>query len=323
MDVNYVPWKICSLGQLSILLEVSSPKPGNVNRMQSFSDTSYRHFLASASLFNKGLFDSSTIGWRLGLNEIDADQVYLGRLIHQSAEQVFGGPNFSNTIMGTILLYIPLSVAISATISESEIFNARPAQSWIKEIIDSTTVEDTLQVYHALNRIHHSGEEHKSTARWNEFHSRFDIDNPNVFDNIRKDQIALGDLFKSSAKVDSICEEWSNYFNLILNEILPKLETHSSNLDDIEEAIVKTYIWLLAKKPDGLIIKKAGLETAKKIQELAQSLLAEREELELTYAINSLDSILRRHGNLMNPGSTADFLSAGIFCKLVQDVFSS
>ena len=256
------------------------------------------------------------------MNEIEADEVYLGRLIHQSSELVFGGPNFSNTIMGTILLYIPLCVAISATISESARFDVQSTQSWIKQIIDSTTVEDTLDVYQALRKVDHSGEEHKSTSRWNEFHNRFDINNPDVFDNIREDQISLGKLFRTSAKVDPICEEWSSYFSLILDEILPQLQSHSKNLDDMEEAIVKTFVWLLAKKPDGLIIKKAGWETAKKIQELARSVLTERDGSDVSGIMSDLDRILRRHGNLMNPGSTADFLSAGIFGKLVQDAFS-
>ncbi len=323
LDGTQIPWKICGLGQLGILLEVSSPKPGNVNRIESFSDTSYRHFLASASLLNKGLFDGSTTGWQLGRKKMEAEKVHLGKLIRQSSEMVFGGPNFTNTIMGTIFLYIPLCVAISATISEYARFDAQPTQSWIKRIIDSTTVEDTLDVYHALRKVHHSGEKHKLTSRWNEFHSRFDINNPDVFDNIREDQISLGKLFKISAKVDPICEEWSSYFSLILDEILPKLQSHSNNLDDMEEAIVKTFVWLLAKKPDGLIIKKAGWETAKKIQELAQSVLTERDGSDLSGVMSELDGILRRHGNLMNPGSTADFLSAGIFCKLVQDTFGS
>jgi triphosphoribosyl-dephospho-CoA synthase len=322
LDSKYVPWKICSLGQLAILLEASSPKPGNVNRIQSFSDTSYRHFLASASLLNKGLFDSSVTGWRLGLDEIEADEVELGKLIHESSELVFGGPNLSNTIMGTILLYVPLAVAISSAISESGRFDVQSIQSWMKKIVDSTTVEDSLEVYNALKKVHHSGEKHKSAPRWNEFHARFDINNANVFDNIREDQISLGDLFRSSAEVDPICEEWSTYFNLILNEILPRLQSQSQSLDDIEEAIVKSFVWLLAKKPDGLIIKKAGWETARKIQELAQSALAERNESDLKGIMNDLDGILRRHGNIMNPGSTADFISAGVFSKLVQNAFN-
>ncbi|MHA1480725.1 MAG: triphosphoribosyl-dephospho-CoA synthase, partial [Candidatus Thorarchaeota archaeon] len=41
-----IPWSITSLAQLAILLEVSSPKPGNVNRLRRFSDTGYRHFMA-------------------------------------------------------------------------------------------------------------------------------------------------------------------------------------------------------------------------------------------------------------------------------------
>ena len=34
-----------------------------------------------------------------------------------------------------------------------------------------------------------------------------------------------------------------------------------------------------------------------------------------------LDDELRREGNLLNPGTTADFVSAAIFCKLVAMEF--
>ncbi|MFX0044485.1 MAG: triphosphoribosyl-dephospho-CoA synthase, partial [Candidatus Hermodarchaeota archaeon] len=60
-----IAWSLASLGQLSILLEVSSPKPGNVSRLRRFSDTGYRHFLASASLVGRGLYMAAKRGLRL------------------------------------------------------------------------------------------------------------------------------------------------------------------------------------------------------------------------------------------------------------------
>ena len=40
--------KIAQVAQLACLLEVSAPKPGNVNRHNDFSDLSYEDFLVSA-----------------------------------------------------------------------------------------------------------------------------------------------------------------------------------------------------------------------------------------------------------------------------------
>ncbi len=106
-----IAWKVMSLSQLSILLEVSSPKPGNVNRLRAFSDTGYRHFLASSALLGRGLYTSAKRGISLASEEISAEGVGLGELIFESSKDVFGGLNQSNTILGTILLYIPIVVA--------------------------------------------------------------------------------------------------------------------------------------------------------------------------------------------------------------------
>ncbi|MCK5150355.1 MAG: triphosphoribosyl-dephospho-CoA synthase, partial [Candidatus Thorarchaeota archaeon] len=65
-----ISWTLASCAQLSILLEVSSPKPGNVNRLRRFSDTGYRHFLASASLMGRGLHLAATRGIQLANSEI-------------------------------------------------------------------------------------------------------------------------------------------------------------------------------------------------------------------------------------------------------------
>ena len=77
-----IAWKIASLGQLSILLEVSSPKPGNVSRLRRFSDTGYRHFLASASLASRGLHIAASRGQELadGLITPDEQPVKQGEL---------------------------------------------------------------------------------------------------------------------------------------------------------------------------------------------------------------------------------------------------
>ncbi|MHA2349846.1 MAG: triphosphoribosyl-dephospho-CoA synthase, partial [Candidatus Thorarchaeota archaeon] len=99
-----IPWTISSMGQLSILLEASSPKPGNVNRLQRFSDTGYRHFLASASLMGRGLYDAAKRGVDLAAGLIKPSEVKLGKLIFACSEDVFTGLNKRNTILGTVLL---------------------------------------------------------------------------------------------------------------------------------------------------------------------------------------------------------------------------
>ncbi len=313
-----IPWKIASLGQLSILLEVSSPKPGNVSRLRRFSDTGYRHFLASASLASRGLHIAASRGQELAEGHISPEDVKIGSIIYECSRDVFSGLNQRNTIFGTVLLYVPLVIAAGANIVGSKRFVPSDMSHWIKRILDNTTSEDTVDLYRAFHLIHPGGQLNKADATWTELHDRFDIENPRVFDNIREDNMTLHELFKMSAEVDPISREWSEYYQDILGMVFPYLDEVAKSLEDLEEGIVRTFIWQLSRYHDGLILKKAGMKRAEEVRTLAEKIVSNgmngRETDDL---MDHLDDELRREGNLLNPGTTADFVSAAIFCKLI------
>nr|KXH70578.1 MAG: hypothetical protein AM324_09835 [Candidatus Thorarchaeota archaeon SMTZ1-83] len=314
-----IAWSLASLGQLSILLEVSSPKPGNVSRLRRFSDTGYRHFLASASLVGRGLYMAAQTGLKLAEGDIKPKEVQLGKLILECSRDVFSGLNQRNTIFGTLLLHVPLAVAAGATVSGSGSFTSKAMMKWLKTILDSSTVEDTVNLYKAFHIVGPGGELNKEDATWTDIHDRYDIDNPLVYDNIREDATTLQGLFRRSAEVDPICEEWSQYFNGIINEVHPYLARVAESLEDLEEGIVRTFIWQLSRKPDGLIAKKAGLERAEEVRSLAAKIVLEGMNGKATDdLLDHLDMVLREEGNLLNPGTTADFVSAAIFCRLIS-----
>jgi triphosphoribosyl-dephospho-CoA synthase len=317
-----IRWTLASSAQLSILLEVSSPKPGNVNRLRRFSDTGYRHFLASASLMGRGLHLAANRGIQLAKGEIHPEDVGIGELIFECSEDVFGGLNRSNTILGTILLYIPVVVATAATLFENNGLSIDELQRWIRVVLDNTTVEDTLNVYKAFHLANPGGVLNKDEQTWTDIHDRYDIDNPNVMENIRKDDLTLKKLFQLSADVEPISKEWSDYFQLTLRETLPYLDEHSDSLENLEEGIVRTFTWLLSRQPDGLIIKKAGLEKAREIQLLAEEFFkVTHDESSTEDILDELDSILRSDGNTLNPGTTADMISVAILLQLVSMEF--
>ncbi|MHA2204763.1 MAG: triphosphoribosyl-dephospho-CoA synthase [Candidatus Thorarchaeota archaeon] len=313
-----IPWTISSMGQLSILLEASSPKPGNVNRLQRFSDTGYRHFLASASLMGRGLYDAAKRGVDLAAGLIKPSEVKLGKLIFACSEDVFTGLNKRNTILGTVLLYIPIVVCSAAAVQEDSKFTVKGTKKWLRNVIDATTFEDSIEVYRAFHVSKPGGDRNKETMSWTALHDRYDIDNPQVYDNISEDGLTLQELFKASAEVDSITKEWSEYFEMTLNEIFPHLDKHTRGLEDLEEGIVKTFVWLLSQQPDGLIVKKAGADRAENVRALAQRIIEENPEGATGGSLMAqLDKELRKEGNLLNPGTTADLVSAAILCKLI------
>jgi triphosphoribosyl-dephospho-CoA synthase len=116
-----------------------------------------------------------------------------------------------------------------------------------------------------------------------------------------------------------IAKEWSQFFRITLYESLPLLDRLSHGLEDLEEAIVMTFLYLLSKYPDGLIVKKAGREKAEEVRAMAQQVYGGvvKSGTADPLLIN-LDELLRRDGNLLNPGTTADLVSAATACKLAS-----
>lgn len=311
-------WRLSSIGQLSILLEASSPKPGNVNRHFGFSDTDYRHFLASASLVSRGLHMSASRGVALAEGRLSSSEINIGELVHMSAQDTFTGINKRNTILGTVLLYIPLVVATAAALTQEDSYSTDCVKGWLKKITEDTSVDDTLNLYKTFHLIRSTNPRVAESASWTENHSRYDIDNPQVLDNILADGLTLQDLFKMSADVDEISGEWANNFNLTLSQVFPYLDKVADNLENLEEGIVQTFVWLLSLRPDGLIAKKAGESRAEEVRALAEKTMnAWNQDTGPLELMKSLDEELRKEGNLLNPGTTADLVSAGIFCKLV------
>ncbi len=316
--MNDTAWRLVGLGQLSLLLEASSPKPGNVNRGASFSDMNYRHFLTSASLISRGLYQCALRGTQLAHNEIPPKDVHLGELIELCVSDSLTGLNTKNTILGSILLYVPLTVAIASVLEQSA-FSIDSVRDELSRIIENTSISDSIHLYRTFQLAPPGGRKIKEEPEWTNLHSRYDFENPNVIENIKQDEIRLIDLFKMSAKIDEISNEWANNFPMVLDRIHPYLSKISTGLDDIEEAIVRTYIWLLSERPDGLIVKKAGKKKAEEVQEIAiQIVRAWNENKELVESVLQLDDKLKLEDNLLNPGTTADLVSASTLCRLVS-----
>ena len=312
-------WKIVGLGQLSLLLEASSPKPGNVNRTACFSDMDYRNFLASASLLSRGLHECATRGIALAKGDLDPSDVGLGELIHTCVKDSLTGLNHKNTILGSILLYVPLSVAMAANLAEEAQFSIERIHQYIQTITSQSSVVDATNLFKAFQLTRPGGAMIKEDPLWSDITRRYDFDNLETIEHLIEDKVSLFDVFKMSAQVDEISSEWSNGFQRTLGEVLPYLKRVTTKLEDLEEGIVRTFVWLLAQRPDGLIVKKAGRKRAVEIQQLAKTAMDNWSESQgPENLIISLDRILREEGNLLNPGTTADIVSVATFCRLVN-----
>jgi triphosphoribosyl-dephospho-CoA synthase len=84
----------------------------------------------------------------------------------------------------------------------------------------------------------------------------------------------------------------------------------------VRDAIVELHLRLLAHTPDTLIARKAGADAAARVSAGAREVLAGRRTLE------SFDASLRTEGNKLNPGTTADLVTATVFVALVEGMLA-
>jgi triphosphoribosyl-dephospho-CoA synthase len=92
----------------------------------------------------------------------------------------------------------------------------------------------------------------------------------------------------------------------------------------VRDAIVELHLTLLRQKPDTLIARKAGIAAAARVSATARDVLdaggqrttAGRE------ALRTFDASLREQGNVLNPGTTADLVTATLFVALVEGMLT-
>ena len=123
-------------------------------------------------------------------------------------------------------------------------------------------------------------------------------------------EIGLREAMAAAAERDSIASEYVTDFALTFEVGLPALRGLT------REAIVELHLRLLAHTPDTLIARKAGAEAAARVSAGAREVLAGRQTLQ------SFDASLRADGNRLNPGTTADLVTATIFVALVEGMLA-
>jgi triphosphoribosyl-dephospho-CoA synthase len=131
-------------------------------------------------------------------------------------------------------------------------------------------------------------------------------------------------VMQSAADRDTVAREYATGFALTFDVGIPSLKRCRAVIPDLRTAIVQTYLTILAKFPDSLIARKVGLrESVRVSREAAQVLgLGGVGTAKGRQRLAALDRKLRRRGNLLNPGTTADLVTASIFVTLLQDGIS-
>jgi triphosphoribosyl-dephospho-CoA synthase len=280
--------------QLALLLEVAAtPTPGCVDREREYPDLRFEHFLAGA------------VGARPGL-AMAADGEPVGasfeRAVRGMSRQTGG-----NTQFGALLLVIPLLAA--ATRGEC-------TPDGVRSVVSSTTVEDAVHFYRAFEHVDVFVDEPPDGA--DDLDARRGAD---AIDAVRDRGVTLADVMALGDRTDDDAREWTAGFprSFRMAEWLSSPEalpggSSSANPDDEQftDRATRAFLAALAERPDTLVAKKHGLETAKRVRDRAAELRgADRSRIEAW-----ADELV---ASGINPGTTADVLAAGFFIGLDRE----
>ena len=296
--------------QLAILLEVSAEKPGNVNLTSSFEGTTCQHFLASAVAVGPSFQEAAYRGSQVAEKRLDVAEVGLGELIKTCVCEVNAWQKGGNTILGTIMLLVPIAVAAGRMPQrKGRQLDISLLRRNIDLSIKSTTAWDSVHLYEAVDIANPSGLNKAPDL---------DITNPHTKERLIKENVSLYNVFKIAAPYDDICAEWiQNYpvtFNLAYPYLMQELKTKSSNM-----AVVNTFLKILSEHPDTFIARKLGKDKAQEVSDQAKTVLelGALETPEGKRSIRKFDEKLRDAQNKCNPGTTADLTAAALaLCTL-------
>jgi len=327
---------VAAAAQLACLLEVSAPKPGNVSPGRHFHDTRYEDFLASAA----------AIGPALAL----AGDHPLGATVLAAVEATRRWTR-ANTNLGIILLLAPLARAALTRLAPSgasaALRSARPGQparpaaptssargappdyddittdrqritdsspvvpssclaslrAAVAGVLASTTVADAIELYAAIRRARPAGLGRVSAEDLHEV-----------------PRVTLQAAMALAAERDAVAREYATDFATTFEVGAPALaEARSSGLA-WDEAVVETYLVLLAAGPDTHVARKLGPEAAAEISRRARRTVDAGgiRTARGRRSMAALDRWLRDDRNANNPGTTADLAAAAIFVHLLD-----
>jgi triphosphoribosyl-dephospho-CoA synthase len=272
---------IATLAQLSCLLEVSAPKPGNVSPGMRFRDMSYEDFLVSAL----------AIGPAIG----EAGKVPLGITIERALAATREVTR-ANTNLGLVLLLAPLAAA--------SILTAGTLRERVQRVLRATTIDDARLVYDAIRSANPGGMGKVSDEDLGE-----------------QPKVTLLKAMELARERDSVAREYATDFAITFDHGVPALRAARQAglgwLDAVTEAGLK----LLSEVPDTLIARKAGKEVAIQISAGARGVLETggvRSQAGRK-ALAEFDASLRDPQNSRNPGTTADLIAAATFVTLLED----
>lgn len=272
--------------QLACLIEASAPKPGNVSPGRHFADARYEDFLASAAAIGEPMAAA-------GARPVGAT---VRRAIEASSRWTR-----SNTNLGIVLLFTPLArAALRAVALPDQPLTLREA---VGQVLAETTVDDAREVYAAI-RLASPGGLGRAEAQ----------------DVSGEPDATLVEVMRLAAHRDAVAREYASSFEVTFETGAPALEQARRDGLSWDDAVVETFLSVLAATPDTHVARRAGEAAAGEVSEHARRALAAGGVRSAAgwRAIDEMDRALRDARNIRNPGTTADLTAATIFVVLLR-----
>jgi triphosphoribosyl-dephospho-CoA synthase len=276
---------VAAAAQLACLLEVSAPKPGNVSPGRHFADVRYEDFLASAVAIGDPL--------------AGAGERPLGATIRLAIEATSRWAP-SNTNLGIVLLLAPLA---RAAILRGQVRGRDGIRPRVVEVLEATTVDDARDVYAAIRLAKPGG-----------------LGQADAQDVAAEPTVTLLDAMRLAADRDGIAREYATGFDTTFDVSAPALRAARSARLPWDDAIVETFLAVLAAGPDTHVARRGGAELAAEVWRKARAVMAAGgvRSAQGRRALDEMDAALRDPRNTANPGTAADLTAAAIFVELLD-----
>jgi triphosphoribosyl-dephospho-CoA synthase len=198
----------------------------------------------------------------------------------------------ANTNLGIALLLAPLA-------------RAELGGEPVRDVLRALTVDDARNAYTAIRLAGAGG-----------------LDEPVEHDVRDEPRVTLREAMAAAAERDTIAAEYAGDFPVTFELGLPALRAALGAGLGPRPSIVELALRVLAEVPDTLIARKRGADAAARVTGEAGRVLAAggvRSAPGLA-ALAEFDASLRTDGNALNPGTTADVVTAVVFVALLEGV---
>ena len=273
--------RIAAAATLACTLEACAEKVGNVTPSRGFDDARFDDFALSAQA--------------LGAAVAGAAPGRVGRTVYQAVVATARVAP-SNTNLGMALLFAPLAAAARAR-------RGTGLRRRLALVLRGLSVDDARWAYRAIRLARPGGLGQSDEAPV-----------------AGRPSVTLGEAMRLAARRDTVAAEYARGFAVTFDLALARLRRALSRGLSLLDAISQAHLEVMARVPDTLIARKAGATVAAAVAARAGAVVraggfATRKGLA---AVRRLDRDLRRHGNRLNPGTSADLVAAALFVWLLE-----